>query len=278
MYRVSKILNHNAVMAVSEEDNQEHLIMGKGIGFGKKITQSFQAGEDETVYSLQETTKRGNAKTLAQSISPEFLEIADLVLNEAEKEFGEIDHNILFPMADHIEYAVKRILNHETLSNPLTADIRLLFYAEYKVALCIVPVLKNRMGIDMDEDEVGYIALHVHTAIGKEEVSQAMLMAEAVRMCVSYVEEETGKKIDVMSLSYNRLMNHIRYMIARVAAGEELKVSMNDYMAVKFPEAFKLSETICHRIETELNCSLKNVEIGYLAMHIERVRNAELDS
>ena len=29
------------------------------------------------------------------------------------------------------------------------------------------------------------------------------------------VEEETGKSIDVMSLGYNRLMNHVRYMVAQ---------------------------------------------------------------
>lgn len=275
MYRASKILNHNAVLAVSSEDRQEYLILGKGVGFGKKVTQSVDAGEHGAVYSLQKTTKRGDAKALVQSISPEFLEIADLVLQEARKEFGEINNDILFPMADHLEFAVKRIRNHEAISNPLTADIRLLFYAEYKVALCIVPILRNRMGVQMNEDEVGYIALHVHTAIEKEEVSQAMLMAEAVRMCVSFVEEETGKKMDVMSLSYNRLMNHIRYMIARASAGEELKVNMNDYIKIKFPEAFQLSEVICRRIEKELKCSLRDVEIGYLAMHIERVRDAE---
>lgn len=100
--------------------------------------------------------------SLARSIPPEYLEVADLVLQEAERVFGKIDQSVLFPMADHIEYAVKRIQSGETISNPLTEDIRLLFYSEYKVALTVVPILKKRMGIDMDEHEVGYIALHVH--------------------------------------------------------------------------------------------------------------------
>ena len=34
---------------------------------------------------------------------------------------------------------------------------------------------------DMDEHEVGYIALHVHTAIEKEKLSQAMQIAQAVK-------------------------------------------------------------------------------------------------
>ena len=44
-----------------------------------------------------------------------------------------------------------------------------------------------------------------------------------------------------MSLSYNRLMNHVRYMVARAVSGEKLKVNMNDYMEVRFPEAYKAS-------------------------------------
>lgn len=271
MYRISKVLNHNTVIAVSVEDNQEYLIMGKGIGFGKKVTERIEVQSTSSVYSLKETTKRGNARELAASISPEYLEIANIVLQEAEKEFESIDRNILFPMADHIEYAVKRIQNHESISNPLTDDIRLLFHAEYKVACCIVPVLKNKMGIDIDEDEVGYIALHVHTAIVKEELSQAMQMAQAVRDCVSYVEQVLGKKLNIMSLSYNRLMNHIRYMVARGLKGEDIKLNMNDYMEFKFPKEFEMARTVCDELGKNLRCTFTEAEIGYLAMHLQRV-------
>ena len=271
MYRISKVLNHNTVIAVSVEDNQEYLIMGKGIGFGKKVTERMEVQNTDSIYSLKETTKRGNARELAASISPEYLEIANIVLQEAEKEFESIDRNILFPMADHIEYAVKRIRNHESISNPLTDDIRLLFHAEYKVACCIVPVLKSRMGIDIDEDEVGYIALHVHTAIVKEELSQAMQMAQAVRDCVSYVERVLGKKLNIMSLSYNRLMNHIRYMVARGLKGEDIKLNMNDYMEFKFPKEFEMARTVCDELGKNLHCTFTEAEIGYLAMHLQRV-------
>ena len=122
----------------------------------------------------------------------------------------------------------------------------------------------------------GYIALHVHSAIEEEKVSQAMQVARAVRECISLVEKQTGKKIDVMSLSYNRLMNHIRYMIARSLNGEKLKVSMNDYMEIKFPEAYKMAIKVCDEIEKDLKLKLEDVEIGYLAIHIERVMDNEL--
>ena len=276
MYRVTKVLNHNAVIAVWQEDNREYLIMGKGVGFGKKVSERMDSGPEDTIYSLQESTERGDARDMVKSLSPECLEIADEVLGRAEEVFGKIDRNILFPMADHIEYAVRRIQRKEQISNPLTDDIRILFHTEYKVAECIGPILKERMQIQIDPDEIGYVALHIHSAIMYEKVSQSMLIAQSVRECISLVEQGTGSSIDVMSLAYNRLMNHVRYMIARAVSGEKLKLNMNDYMSVKFPKAFQIAESVCDQIGHRLKCALDEVEIGYLAMHIERVADEDL--
>lgn len=275
MYRIKKVLNHNSVIAIWT-DNKEYLIMGKGVGFGKKVSERMEKRAEDTVYSLQELTERGEAKEIIKSVSPICLELANEVLNNAEKVFGKIDRTILFPMADHIEYAVKRIQNCEQISNPLTDDIRVLFYKEYKVAQCIESLLWDRMQIRIDQHETGYIALHVHSAIEDENVSQAMQIARAVKECISLVEKQTGKKIDVMSLAYNRLMNHVRYMVARAMSGEQLKLNMNDYMEVKFPEAFQTATLICDEIGRSLKCKLEEVEIGYLAMHIERVASDQL--
>ena len=78
-------------------------------------------------------------------------------------------------------------------------------------------------------------------------------------------------KIDTVSLSYNRLMNHVRYMAARAVKGEKLKLNMNDYMLEKFPDAYRLASTVCGHLEKYLKKPLDEVEIGYLAMHIQRV-------
>lgn len=276
MYRVRKVLNHNALLVIRADNNKEYLILGKGIGFGKKISEYVDAGDKDTVYSLQELTERGDAGEIVKTVSPICLELANEILNRAEKEFGKIDRSILFPMADHIEYAVKRIKNREQISNPLTDDIRVLFHKEYKIAQCMEPMLMEQMGIQIDKHEIGYIALHIHSAINDEKVSRAMQVAQAVRECISLVERHTQKKIDVMSLAYNRLMNHIRYMVARAVSGERLKLNMNDYMEVKFPDAFRMAAEICGEIERSLKCKLDDVEVGYLAMHIERVTSDEL--
>ena len=257
MYRVSKVLNNNGVIAINMEENIEYVLLGKGIGFGKKISQRFEAPDNCTRYSLKEDTERGSAKELAKSISPEYLEIADEILQKAEMKFGTIDRRILFPLADHISFAADRILSGEQISNEVASQLK--------------EILQKRLGIEIDAHEIGYVALHIHSAIEDESVSAAMQMAGAIRECVQVLERESGKKIDVMSLAYNRLMNHVKYMVMRAVRGESIKLDMNEYMEEKHPESFALAAAICEKIERGCKIRLEKMEVGYLAMHIERV-------
>ena len=272
MYRVSKVLNNNGVIAIDMDENKEYVILGKGVGFGKKVSQRFDKPEGCTTYHLEQETERGSAKELVKGIEPEYLEIADAILTESQKVFGDsIDRGILFPLADHISFAVARIRRNEQISNPLTEDIKVLFYSEFKVAETLKTILRERLQIEIDDHEVGYVALHIHSAIGDEKVSVAMQTARAVRECIDMIENATGKPIDVLSLSYNRLMNHMKYMVARASTGEKLNLDMNEYMLDQYPQAYKVATDICKNLEGCIGHKLDEAETGYLAMHIQRV-------
>ena len=272
MYRVSKVLNNNGVIAIDMDENKEYVILGKGVGFGKKVSQRFDKPEGCTTYRLEQETERGSAKELVKGIEPEYLEIADAILTESQKVFGDsIDRGILFPLADHISFAVARIRRNEQISNPLTEDIKVLFYSEFKVAETLKTILRERLQIEIDDHEVGYVALHIHSAIGDEKVSVAMQTARAVRECIDMIEKATGKPIDVLSLSYNRLMNHMKYMVARASTGEKLNLDMNEYMLDQYPQAYKVATDICKNLEGCIGHKLDETETGYLATHIQRV-------
>jgi transcriptional antiterminator len=206
------------------------------------------------------------------------LEIAEAVLEHAEANFDHVDHNIVFPMADHLEYAAKRIEAKEEISNPLLNDIKILFHAEYKTAEIVKPLLKDKLNLDISEDEIGYVALHIHSATSLDKLSQSIETAQAVRNCISQIEEITQKTISVESLSYNRMMNHIRYMVARIQKSEPLKVNMNDYVLTAFPQSFEIAKSICEELSNSLGAPFDQLEIGYLAMHIERVKADVMDN
>ena len=215
---------------------------------------------------MEQETERGSAKELVKGIEPEYLEIADAILTESQKVFGDsIDRGILFPLADHISFAVARIRRNEQISNPLTEDIKVLFYSEFKVAETLKTILREK-----GHDGL-YLAVHIHCASGYEKVSVSMQTARAVRECIDMIEKATGKPIDVLSLSYNRLMNHMKYMVARASTGEKLNLDMNEYMLDQYPQAYKVATDICKNLEGCIGHKLDETETGYLAMHIQRV-------
>lgn len=271
MFRVVKSLNHNGVLAIDDSTLEEYIILGKGIGFGKKVNERIERPENSQVYLLQKETSRGSSKEIINSVEPEVLEITNAIIIEAEKKFDKVDKNILCPLSDHISFAIKRIKNNEQISNPLTQDIRALFAEEYEVALKGRLIIKESMGVEISDDEVGYIALHIHQSLSNEKISQSMQTAMLVRDCIIAIEEKLNKKIDTDSLSYNRLMSHIKYMTARTIKGENIKLDMNEYIMQRFPKSFEIAKNICTKLGKELKKDIKDVEVGYLAMHIERV-------
>lgn len=62
MYRICKVLNHNGVIALDMNDSKEYVLLGKGVGFGKKPGELFE--QLQTVRCilyrrhLQEETRR----------------------------------------------------------------------------------------------------------------------------------------------------------------------------------------------------------------------------
>ena len=51
-------------MGIQDENNQECLVMGKGVAFGKKVGQTVPVTAEAKVYSLKEMTERGEAKDI----------------------------------------------------------------------------------------------------------------------------------------------------------------------------------------------------------------------
>ena len=96
-------------------------------------------------------------------------------------------------MPTHLAFAVARVRDGNALSNPLTEDIRALFPQEFEVAKCGVDDLGERLGIGLGDDEVGLIALHVHSSLDAVHVSQAMQVAQLTRACIDAVERITGR-------------------------------------------------------------------------------------
>lgn len=72
-------------------------------------------------------------------------------------------------------------------------------------------------------------------------------------------------------------MSYIKYMVVRILKDEIIKFNMNDYISERFLKLFEIVENICRKLGCGLNREIKDVEIGYFVIYIERVFLDELE-
>ncbi len=257
------------------DTKQELIFLGKGVGFGKKVNQNVSEIENAKAYRFTEQQSRQESIDTIKSISPVFIEIAGGIIEEAEKQFGNVDNNILLPLADHIAFAIKRMEQGIELKNPFAKEIKVLFEEEYNVAKKGKNLINQKIGVEINDDEVGYITLHVHTALTRENVVQSMDVARMIQEGIQTIEKELGAMLDDATISYTRLLTHMKFMILRVINDEKLHLDMTDYVLENFPDSFALAKQICNSFEQSIKKPFPNIEISYFAIHIERVKSVD---
>ena len=131
--------------------------------------------------------------------------------------------------------------------------------------------MKSLTDLEFSEDEIGYITLHLHAGLAKENVAQSLETARLVNRCLGLIEEYMNKKLTADSLGYNRLVSHIRYMLARVRKGESANLDLEDYARHSFPKEYEAAAKVCQILEQEMKLHFPQEETGFLAIHIRRV-------
>lgn len=252
MYRIIKVLNNNGLLVYDERAKRELIFLGNGVGFRKRPTEKLADIKGAKVYSLVTRQKNQSVLKVVNGISPEFIEVAGRIIEEAEKVFHEVNHEILLPMADHIALAAKRARENRQMANPFTPDIRVLFSGEYSVALKGRDIIREMTGCEITDDEVGFITLHIHAGLSDEQVSVALDTTRIINEGIEMIEEAFGQKLPKDSLAYTRLMSHLYYMIARTRRGETTNVDFNDFIFTNYPKTGETARAVCRFMEKEL--------------------------
>lgn len=269
MNKIIKILNHNAVLIHAQKENELLLIMHKGIGFGRKINEMMDLSNVDAIYHLKPNANdKGNG--LLNTLDSVYIEISHEILSSYQSEFDVLDESKLLPLADHIAFAVERIRKKMTISNPFVNEIRLLYPQEWAIAAKSRELIFNTLGCLINDDEISYITLHLNNTqeLGKD---YAFIVAMILKESIEEIEGEYEIQVDPHSLSYSRLMMHMKYMVARLHEGELLTLDMEDYTKQTIPRAHRVAQHIVERIRKALNKEVPVIEIGYLAMHVDRI-------
>ena len=270
MYQIQKVLNNNALLVLKDSKKTESILLGKGIGFGKKSGDFVDDTKNVKEYKLIPDDGRSSAIGTENGIEPVYLETAGRIIEAAEQVFDEIRSDILLPLADHIAFAATRAKEKLFVPNPFIPDIKVLFGKEYAVALKSRDIIKEYAGYEISDDEAGFIALHIHSGLSHEQVSSTLRDTQVINQSMQKIVESSGRQPDENSLTYTRLLSHLYYMIVRTRNNGGVNISLNEFMKEKYPQAMEMAQEICFYMSEQLELELDELEIGYLAVHIYR--------
>ena len=271
VYCILRILNNNALLAEEKGDGSERILLGKGIGFGKRAGDEVTIDEGVQVYTPVVREEQHSAIHAVNAIDPVYIETAGKIIEAAEKVFDSINGDILLPLADHLAFAARRERENIFLSNPFIPDIKILFGKEYAVALESRSIIEEMTGYRISDDEAGFIALHIHSGLSDEVVSETLKATQLIDESMQIIEEHLEKEMQKEALNYIRLMSHLYYMVVRTKTGEAVNIDLNEFVQEKYPEAMKIAALICDNMAEKLERQIMQEEVGFLAIHIQRM-------
>ena len=95
----------------------------------------------------------------------EYLELSNQVIEYAREELSSpINDSIYISLPDHLHSAIERAKKGIVVKNVLLWDIKRFFTDEFKIGKRTIEKISERYGIELPEDEAGFIALHLVNA------------------------------------------------------------------------------------------------------------------
>ncbi|OTN90353.1 BigG family transcription antiterminator [Enterococcus sp. 7E2_DIV0204] len=273
--KIKKVLNQNAVLVIDKE--QEKVAVGKGVGFNKKKNDLLSPQQVERMFVMEpEGLKK--LQVLLSQIDEKYFFVTEEIIAHAETILGEkLNEHINIGLSDHIAFAAENIQNNIIVRNKLLNEIEILYTEEFSIAQWAVDYLTQTLEIPFSYDEAGYIAIHIHSArSGRTDNSKSIREVTIVSEIIHLIEQELGINIhdEKMSLSYSRLVNHLRLFIHRFQQSQYavLDDEILDVVRKKYAESYEISKKVQVLLMRNFHYQVPNEELGYLAIHIERLK------
>ena len=263
-------------MVVADENGNEQILTGKGLGFNAKIGAVVDESKIEKIFTLKNDTDNQRLQELLKTVPVEYLELAEEIINYARIHIdNKINASAIIALCDHIYMAAERKKQGIDVKNLMLWDIKKFYRDEYGVGVYAVELVKQRFQVELTEDEAGFIALHIVNA-------QLDLHAKSVNEITQLMQEiETivrltfSLSLDVNSVYYYRFITHLKFFTERLLSGKTYEnqdvAGMLELVQSKYPQANKCVEKIAQFLRKKYGYTLSDEEVLYLSIHISRI-------
>ncbi len=275
---IEKVINNNIVSAVDEE-GREAVVMGRGIGFRAKPGMSLMKKGIEKIFWIESKSLSQQFKELLAQMPMEHVKVSsDIIAHAKETLSMELNQSIYVTLTDHINFAITRFRQGIKPQNALLWEIKRFYTKEFGLGIYAIKVISEQLGIDLPEDEAGFIALHFVNAEYGTQIRDAVKFPNLVKDILEIVRSELQITFDENSLHYERFVTHIKFLLQRIYKNETLpdeESELSEMMQKKYKKEYACSKKVAEYINQETNTTLSKEEVMYLAIHIRRVAEPE---
>ena len=272
--QIVKKINNNVALAQDGKGN-ELVVFGKGIGFPA------MPYELDDLSRIQRTFYNVSKRyvDLLPDLPEALMLAAGDIVEEAQDELDcELNPNLPFILADHLNFAIQRTRQGVALQNPLSYDVKHLYPKEYQIAARGMRELCSKMGVQLPESETVSVALHLINAEGKAgDMHDTLANVQLIAQLSEMVEDYFHIQIDRDSFNYSRLAMHMRYLVQRMSEGRPMQedpATRELFRTVKmeYPQDYDCTRRIADWLAKNRGWHCSSEEQLYLVMHIHRVR------
>ena len=259
--QIAKVLNNNVVV-VLDEHRREQVVMGRGLAFQKRPGDVLDDSKIEKVFALQSDELVGRLGELLSQIPLEVMTTCDRIIDLARGRLGKLQESLYITLTDHCHFAIERQKKGIALRNVLLWEIKRLYPKEFALGQEARAIIAKRLGVELAEDEAGFIALHLVTAQLNSEMQEVMHVTRVMQEILQLVK-------------YQRFVTHLKFFAQRVLTRtvvDDDDVSLHSAVKDNYAKAWKCAETVATHLQKQYQRSLTTEEIMFLAIHIERVR------
>ena len=274
--QIEKILNNNVVQAL--DNNVEYIVMGKGLGFQKKVGDLVDKEKIEKTFILENTEAVEEWSRVYVNLTDAEIQVFLNILTFAEAVLQtKFEPSFFIALADHLHYTIERSREGVSLQNPLAWEVRKFYPREYEIGKQALRLIAKDLEVQLADDEAASVALHFVNAqkdAGLHEKDRQMTqivvgISDIVRLHFGYDLEED-------SFSYNRFMTHLQYLAQRIVSGVsggKNDAFLYEQVKINYPESFICTQKIVAYIKISYAFELSLDEQVFLTIHIQRLRD-----
>ncbi|CCO50311.1 transcriptional antiterminator of the bgl operon [Vibrio nigripulchritudo SOn1] len=274
--QIEKVLNNNVVIT-RNEDGKESVVMGRGLGFQMKAGMQLDPKKIEKTFSIDSNNDvDARYHELIEAIPHEILLVTEAIIEHASSLLpNQLHPSVRVPLADHIHCAIERCIQGNVVKNAMLWEIKRFYATEYSIGLSALTKIKQASGIQMGDDEAGFIALHLVNSQLNDDMHNTMDITSLINDIVNLIKFCLKVDMNENCISYQRLVTHLRYFAHRlIHANAEHSDDESLFVSVKqeYPDSYNCTKKIFRFIDDKLSHKMTKEEMMFLTIHIERVR------